>query len=437
MSSIDILAMGVQNLWRRKVRTLLTVLGVIIGAAAIVVMISLSVGIEDALVKQFESMGDLSVIEVWPGYSAGTQVSIDNARMEEISNIAGVQVATPIVDSYAKIIADRYEVTTSIMGIKQEALPYLGLKLAKGRLLTEEDDLVVLFGGQVPQNFVKPRSNAGGKYGGGGMYYGGMDEEREAKVDVMDANLRLTYDMGYDDGSGKKKETYRIETAGLLDSEEYSRYSWGVIMPLETVLRLEQENRRDSSKTGRYEPEYHQVVVKAKTIEDVDSITETILNMGLQCHSMSQMLDEAKKSTQLIRVILGGIGGISMLVAALGITNTMIMSIYERTREIGIMKVLGAKLGDIGKLFIVESALIGLLGGILGLGMSYGISYILNNVLTAGGNMGVPMGSQISIIPPWLSLLALVFTSSIGLISGLYPAIRAMNLSALEAIRTE
>jgi ABC-type antimicrobial peptide transport system permease subunit len=101
------------------------------------------------------------------------------------------------------------------------------------------------------------------------------------------------------------------------------------------------------------------------------------------------------------------------------------------------MKVLGAKLGDIGKLFLIESAMIGLLGGLLGLGISYGLSYILNNVIMLGGAVGIPMGAKMSIIPPWLSILALVFTSSIGLISGLYPAIRAMRLSALEAIRTE
>jgi ABC-type antimicrobial peptide transport system permease subunit len=433
MNNLDIFAMGLKNLWRRKVRSLLTVLGVIIGTAAIVVMISLSVGIEDAMVKQFESMGDLSMIEVWPGYDGRSQTTIDEEMMDEIAAIEGVQVATPIVDSYARIMADRYELTTSIIGIRPEALPYLGINLADGRLLTEEDDMVALFGGQVPQNFAKPRSNSKG-----GMYYGDMyNNDQEAKVDVMTASLRLTYDMGYDDGSGKKKETYRLETAGLLTSEGYNRYGYSVIMPLETVLRLEQENNNNNSRSGRYEPEYRQVMVKAKTIEDVDFITESIQAMGLQCHSLSQMLEEAKKSTELIRLILGGIGAISMLVAALGITNTMIMSIYERTREIGIMKVLGAKLGDIGKLFLIESAMIGLLGGLLGLGISYGLSYILNNVIMLGGAVGIPMGAKMSIIPPWLSILALVFTSSIGLISGLYPAIRAMRLSALEAIRTE
>lgn len=433
MNNLDILVMGLKNLWRRKVRSLLTVLGVIIGTAAIVVMISLSVGIEDAMIKQFESMGDLSMIEVWPGYDGRSQTSIDEEMMEEISAIEGVQVATPLIDSYARIVADRYEVTTTIIGIKPEALPYLGLDLAEGRLLTSEDDLAVVFGGQVANNFAKPRDNNSR----GVKHYGEMNMDQEAKVNVMEASLRLTYDMGYDDGSGKKKETYRIDTAGLLNSEGYNRYSYAVIMPLETVMRLEQENNSNNSRTGKYEPEYRQVIVKAKSIEDVDHITESIQNMGLQCHSLSQMLEEAKKSTQLIRLILGGIGAISMLVAALGITNTMIMSIYERTKEIGIMKVLGAKLGDIGKLFVIESAMIGLLGGILGLGISYGLSYILNEVIMLGAAIGVPMGAKMSIIPPWLSILALAFTSSVGLIAGLYPALRAMRLSALEAIRTE
>lgn len=140
-----------------------------------------------------------------------------------------------------------------------------------------------------------------------------------------------------------------------------------------------------------------------------------------------------------MQAVLGGIGAVSLLVAAIGITNTMVMSIYERTKEIGVMKVIGASLRDIKRLFLFESAIIGLLGGIIGVIFSEILSFLINkfggNFLDFLGPGGE--GTKISIIPLWLVLASMAFSALIGVISGYYPAKRAMNLSALEAIRTE
>ena len=132
------------------------------------------------------------------------------------------------------------------------------------------------------------------------------------------------------------------------------------------------------------------------------------------------------------------------MVAAIGITNTMVMSIYERTREIGVMKVLGCVVGNIRTLFLMEAASIGLLGGFVGIGISYLLSYIINRFASQagviGGIMGMGMmgeGVNISVIPLWLVLLALVFSTFVGIISGFYPANRAVRISALEAIKHE
>ena len=132
-----------------------------------------------------------------------------------------------------------------------------------------------------------------------------------------------------------------------------------------------------------------------------------------------------------------------MLVAAIGIANTMVMSIYERTKEIGVMKVIGASLKDIKRLFLFESALIGVTGGVFGVGLSYLISFLMNTFGAEFIQLGMMMGpggggeARISIIPIWLALAALAFSAFIGVVSGYFPARRAMNLSALEAIRSE
>ncbi len=177
-------------------------------------------------------------------------------------------------------------------------------------------------------------------------------------------------------------------------------------------------------------------MVKVEDIDKVQRVQEQIQEMGYNAHSLNDMLESMQDTASTLQAVLGGIGAVSLLVAALGITNTMIMSIYERTREIGIMKVIGAALTDIRRLFLLEAGIIGLSGGILGIGISYGGSYLLNRANIPILGMGM-MGTKISIIPLWLALATICFSTLVGLLSGFYPARRAMKLSALEAIKTE
>ena len=140
------------------------------------------------------------------------------------------------------------------------------------------------------------------------------------------------------------------------------------------------------------------------------------------------------------QTMLGGLAAISLFVAAIGIANTMVMSIYERTKEIGVMKVLGAELGAIRAMFLTESAMIGLIGGVVGVGLSFLISYLLNNVpivanLLASLGLSFGNGGAVSIIPWWLVLVAMVFSMMVGVVFGFIPANRAVKISALEAIR--
>ena len=138
-----------------------------------------------------------------------------------------------------------------------------------------------------------------------------------------------------------------------------------------------------------------------------------------------------KETTKMLRTMLGAIGAISLIVAAIGITNTMVMSIYERTREIGVMKVIGASLKDIKRLFLTEAAIIGFMGGIFGMLLSFGASKAVNYFAMKQSS------DMLSSIPLWLYLASLAFATLVGVASGYLPAKRAMKLSALTAIKTE
>jgi len=182
----------------------------------------------------------------------------------------------------------------------------------------------------------------------------------------------------------------------------------------------------------------------------VSDVEQSIKDLGYSTYSMQSMRDELNKQTRQIELMLGGLGAISLLVAAIGITNTMIMSISERTKEIGIMKALGCYVRDIRAMFLMEAGSIGLLGGILGLIFSFIISVIINLFsFGAFGGGGVTwelikqalIGGEgvvrTSVIKPELVIFALVFSVLVGLVSGYQPANKAVKISALEAIRNE
>ena len=158
--------------------------------------------------------------------------------------------------------------------------------------------------------------------------------------------------------------------------------------------------------------------------------------MGFQTHSNAEYLESMKKQSAMIQAVLGGIGAISLLVAAIGIANTMMMSIYERTREIGVIKVLGCDLKNIKQMFLMEAGFIGFLGGVIGNVFSIIISVVINKVVAGmGAEMGITGG--ISYIPVWLVLVSLLFATLVGMAAGYFPALRAMRLSPLAAIRNE
>ncbi len=240
----------------------------------------------------------------------------------------------------------------------------------------------------------------------------------------------------------KKADNEKLKVTGILKADEESNYqfdkSYSVYIDIRYATELQKIYNKENGirTTNTKEATYDTVYVKASSVDDVEAVEKAIQDMGYQTSSMASMREEINKQMKTVQLVLGGIGGVSMLVAALGITNTMVMSIYERTREIGVMKVLGCKLSNIRTIFLGEAGLIGFGGGVLGVGLSYLISYVLNLIL--GSSMGYYGGdSRLSIIPLWLVGIGMAFATGVGLISGFYPANRAVKISAIEAIRRE
>jgi ABC-type lipoprotein release transport system permease subunit len=222
-------------------------------------------------------------------------------------------------------------------------------------------------------------------------------------------------------------------------------YSSGPVVNLAWLRKFANENKELAKVTGLTDmlSSYEYVEVLVDSIDSVLEVQKELREYGVYASSPIEYLDEMKKQIQTMQNFLGFIGAISMLVAALSIANTMMMSIYERTREIGVMKVLGCKLGNIRMLFLAEAAYIGFFGGAIGLVFSYALSWALNNVIwlqemvaqIMSSNYFGGAGGDVSIIPPELAMGAWALVVGVALCSGLYPAYRAMRLSSLAAIR--
>ncbi len=426
MNNRDLFEMAIKNLWRRKLRTFLTVLGVVIGASSIIVMLSLGFGLSESQKQQIESMGSLTTITVnksYGNFDSKTKKELNEKAVSSFNKLPNVVGVMPVKQDSGRIIAGKYIADIPIKGVPPETMDLFEFKLAEGRLLNSSDKLSFVFGGGVKYGFFNPKN---------------MNNFKQPDIDLMKDKLSFTFDdgmsMGMDTGNASKNKEYKIEAVGLLEEGDFET-DWAVYIPIHTLEKLQKEKVNNSlDKKNKVSKEFDSVMVKVDNIENVKAIQDTIKDMGYEAHSLTEFLDEMKNMSRITQFILGGIGGVSLLIAAIGITNTMIMSIYERTKEIGIMKVIGASLKDIRKLFLLESAFIGLFGGIVGVVLSYLISYIINQ-LSIGLVPGVE--SSLSLIPIWLAGAAVIFSSLIGILSGYYPAKRAMNLSALQALSSE
>ncbi|WNF07615.1 ABC transporter permease [Brevibacillus borstelensis] len=483
MKFIDSFRIVWRNLWRMKLRTALTSVGVMIGTAAIVAMIALSLGLKANAVKSLESWGNLTELDVEPAFYIPEEdrvipdderKKLNMAAVQELKAVKGVAAVMPIkrIRGQSKLKVGRREGYIELVGVDvRESAAYRKDEIEKGTYLTGAPQEVVV-------SYYVPREmrdvekekrearmrNANKSGGGGGEVYfsrrggGGGGEEGPAPFDMVGkpATITLTREYRIDDELKLEKKDVRVRVVGQLQKSENFRYGSAVYAPLSLVKEMNDWLNRSrgeefgdtSSRRSRDKNQdefvFDEITVKVESREMVESVVSDLKKLGYEVWSPARELEQINKFFFVIQMILGGIAAISLLVASIGIVNTMIMSILERTKEIGIMKVIGATVYNIRWLFLMESGFIGLIGGMTGLGLAWGAVELVNYFGKAGGlmdSLGFGGGGEemttLAVIPTWLALFAIGFAFIIGLLAGIFPAIRASRLSALQAIRSE
>jgi putative ABC transport system permease protein len=442
MKPFDLIRLIFGNLSRRKARVALTAIGVVIGTAAVVILVSLAIGLQKNANEQLYGIGDLTQIQVMPSYGEGPimgpggggggpvkmdpqeQKLLTNFVLADLRAIPGVEAVVPrdYLMAGGMIKYQKMEAGVQIVGIDTADLSSLGLEATEGA--TELGRGNVVIGLMVPNNFYDPKMRPGQEPPPPPQLYGQQIQLVISKWDAQGVETR---------------KNLSLRVTGVL-KETRGESDWTIYMPLDQVKPINEWaiNRRiNYNKDG-----YSQVIVKVSDVDQVLDISQQITDMGFQAYTPQSFVQGINNFYKILQVIFGGVGAIALLVAAIGIANTMAMSILERTREIGLMKAVGATNRDVLAIFLGEAAGIGFIGGLGGVTIGWLAGQGLNVIAivylaSQAGQQGGPPPSVAVYTPVWLPLFALLFSTFIGMMSGLYPALRAATMIPVLALKYE
>jgi putative ABC transport system permease protein len=442
---MDLLSLIFENLGRRKARVAMTAIGVVIGTAAIVVLVSLGIGLQQSATDQLGGIGDLTEIQVYPNYGDGgpggpvvfagpggpgqtpsTAKLLTDRAVKDIAAIPGVVSVIPrdYLQGGGPLKFGRLEGYGNLLGIGLSDLTTLGWEARRGELQLSKGQAVI--GYQVPQQFYDPKLRPG--------------QPPPPPPDLLDQTVKLTLIKFAQDGTQSTK-IYTFRVVGVIE-ETRNEPDFSIYLPLEDITAMNQwvtGKRINRNKDG-----YSQLIVKVGGVEDALPVTDAINELGFQAYTPQSFVQGINNFFIILQLIFGGVGAIALLVAAIGIANTMTMAILERTREIGLMKAVGASNRDVLSVFLGEAGGIGFLGGLGGVALGWTFGFVLNTLIptflasqTPSGP-GVVGGATFSAVTPiWLLVSSLVFATIIGVLSGLYPALRAATLVPVLALKYE
>lgn len=402
----DILLEALQSLTANKVRSGLTILGIVIGVAAVIAMLGIGNGTKQGITEQIESLGT-NLLFVNSGGDAENPEPLtlrDAEAIQDRSKAPSVSNVAPILQSQVTASVAGESTYTSLIGVTPTYFEVQSVKIAEGSAILERHvtnyETVVILGSEVAEDLFNRTS------------------------DLVGEKVRLNGQV--------------FTVIGVLESAggtSFGSQDNRVLVPLSSAqVRLASRSVPD---------EVSMIYVQAKDSESVETAMEEVArilrarhrrNLGtddFEIRSTQSFLETASTITSIMTAFLGGIAGVSLLVGGIGIMNIMLVTVVERTREIGLRKAVGARRMDILIQFLLESLLLSLSGGVIGILFGYAICFLIDRLATMSGTSINPVITLDSI------LMATLFSLAVGIFFGLYPANRAAGLEPVEALRSE
>lgn len=445
MKKSDLFSMALQNLKNRKSRTKLTVIGVVIGTCAIVIMVSIGVGINNTITSMYNE-SSVTRITVTTPMSFETneeedrqKTPLDDRAVEYIKSLKGVSSAVPVLNipDGVTVTRGKYSIqNASVVGINFDDLEALGAEFIQGEKLNSDMSNIAYFGERTVMNFSDRQGNPV-KY-----EVDANNNITECEIDPMADTFYIgAVDNSQESQSAVPVTQEKLKIGGVMKIAGGSGFDPGgsVYVDMNMAKKLVNEYNK-VNRDDRKSSDYSEIYVNVTDIDSVKTVQDRIGDVGLESYSDQDSLEYTKKIMLVVQLVLGSIGAVSMFVAAFGISNTMVMAVYERTKEIGVMKVIGCDIADIKALFLCEAGIIGLMGGTIGVVISWIVSLIANfaaSIVMSSMGAESSMNITVSSVPWWLALVGIGFSTIIGVVSGLSPASRAVKVSALKAIHNE
>ena len=408
---------------------LLTTLGVTVASGALVSMIGIAVGVQRQVETPFKALAMLNNIQVKPNSEKDKPHPVlDDAVLAKMEKLPGVKAAYPDIHVRGINVRNGKSVASNVLGLgmPREA-SLLGIEselLVAGRLFQENDKPEAILCAQLVPflGFAKP-------------------------ADVLNHELTVEADgMALSSGSAftfQKKEL-KVIVVGVYDAPPLLRQFApnGIFLPVELMKLLpgiQFEAALNSLKLGsKAEPGYASATVRVTNPADIKRVEEQVKAMGFATKTVMSQLQNMQKYFIALQLLLTVVGSVALLIAALGIANTLLMAVLERYQEIGLCKAIGASDGDLFVLFLTEAAIIGLAGGLTGLIFGWSASRILEAIAGIyARQQGVTESLDIIVFPPWLLAATVGFAVVVSIIAGIYPALRAARIDPIKALRSQ
>lgn len=466
MTPPDLWRLSLENLWRTKLRSVLTTLGVVIGIGALVSMVSFGIGMQENVTKEFRENDLFTSMQVLPASIDVSEVMAGNieppenvkaltdSAVEVIRALPGVELAYPEI---------RFPVTVRFMGKEtrtslQAAPAALGgykpfSELEYGSFYEGDADSAVVLSARVLRELGfrlggEPVDARPGEEEATELTAISADSIIGRRVEIVSSTIDLqsaarSFMQSFTTPSRLplREEVVRLKVVGVMGRGSgfgRARSRGGVTVPIDigaAMPRMGFSDVWDLLDSSGEEDGYGSVYVRTGGIEDISTVRAAVEDMGYGVLALADELDEIKQSFLIMDALLGTVGTIALIVAALGIINTMVTSILERTREIGVMKALGGSDRDIRWIFFSEAATIGFFGGAFGLVLGWVVTRIANAVANHYLRpQGVPE-VDLFYMPLWLIAGAMAFAVGVSLLAGLYPASRAARVDPVQALR--
>ncbi|TWH57389.1 putative ABC transport system permease protein [Desulfitobacterium sp. LBE] len=406
MNFLELMKVSLRALYANKLRSALTMLGIIIGVFAVIIMVAIANGATQSVTANIQGLGS-NLLIVSAGQSSfggvrGGAGSANTLTMEDVAKVrtagSAVKAVAPVVNTNAQVVYGTGNTSTSVMGTTAEYADVRSIKIAQGRFITEEDITksarVAVVGPTVVENL-----------------FG------DANADIIGKNIKLN-NIPYQ----VVGVTVSQGSSGMTNNDDM------IYAPISSV-----QSRLVGSKSVRQiyiEAESAQLMTEAQ-----DQVTYALqlahkIQSGQEndftITNQAEVLESMEEISQTMTLLLGGIAGISLLVGGIGVMNIMLVSVTERTREIGIRKAIGAGEGDILFQFLIESVVLSLIGGMLGILLGWGGSLVASRLF------GVTTSVSLSSVG-----IAFGFSALIGIVFGVVPAKKAAAMNPIEALRYE